>query len=323
MNVFDPASSTALSIRDLFLLVVAISGLIFLAVGGMLAYCVVAFRQRGDSDSAEPPQIYGSKPIEVAWTVAPVLIVFILFLVVIRTVAQVRQDEPPPDAKTLRVTVVGRQWWWEYRYQSYGDESLGFTAANEMHIPASDADEKRPTFLDLQSEDVVHCYWVPRLAGKTDLLPGRTNRMWFQTKQAGLYLGQCAEYCGTQHANMIIRVIVDPPDKFAAWLAHERQPAVDDPTQSAGKKFFLGLNCVKCHTVRGTTAAGTAGPDLTHLKSRETLASGMVPNTRANLREWLRDPCGPDGIKPGCLMPDLQLDKRQLDLLVDYLETLK
>jgi cytochrome c oxidase subunit 2 len=317
MNVFDPASPPAADIRDLFHLVLGITGGILVVVMGMLLYCIGRFRARR-GDTTEPPQIYGSQPIEVAWTVAPLLTVFVLFLVMVRSSEAVRQPVIPDDAKPLRVTVIGRQWWWEFRYDRYGERSLGFVTANELHVPVG-----QPVVLDLQSADVVHSFWVPRLTGKTDLIPGRVNQTWFTKVAAGTYLGQCAEYCGTQHANMLLRVVADEPATFDAWLADQAKPAVEAPAMAAAKRQFLSLNCINCHTIRGTPAQGTKGPDLTHLMSRSTLASGMVPNDRAHLYDWVNDPSGPEKIKPGCLMPSLGLDKKQVALVVDYLETLK
>jgi cytochrome c oxidase subunit 2 len=191
-------------------------------------------------------------------------------------------------------------------------------------MPASDDGKSRPVFLTLNSADVYHSYWVPRLAGKTALIPGRTNSMWFQTRETGLFLGQCAEYCGTQHANMLLRVSVDTPADFQSWLDNQSKQAVDDPAPAAraGKATFLSLSCVNCHRVRGTAAAGSYAPDLTHLMSRDTLASGIIPNDPEgkNLRDWIKDP---QAMKSGCLMPSFGLTDPQLDSVVSYLRTLK
>src|SRR5215472_13192498 len=224
LSIFDPASPPAESIRNLSVLVLAITGFIFVVVEGILIYSIVRFRRRAAAASAQPPQVYGSKPIEIAWTAAPALIVFVLVLVTARTLWEVNVPPPRPRVgdNTLFVTVVGRQWWWEYTYDHYNGRRLGFTTANELHVPAS-AGRARPVFLILKSADVCHSFAVPRLAGRTDLIPGRINSMWFQTDKPGLYLGQCAEYCGTQHANMLLRVYVDPPEQFRAWLDRQRK----------------------------------------------------------------------------------------------------
>jgi cytochrome c oxidase subunit 2 len=333
LSIFDPVSPPAESIRNLSFLVLAITGVIFVVVEGILIYSIVRFRRRratiGTNPGAdatglaevEPPQAYGSKPIEIAWTAAPALVVFVLVLVSARTLWEVNVPPPPREtANTLFVTVIGRQWWWEYTYDHYDGRELGFTTANELHVPASEEGVARPVYLTLKSADVAHSFWVPRLAGKTDVIPGRTNSMWFQTKQPGLYVGQCAEYCGTQHANMLIRVVVDSPSGFDSWLANQRKPAVEDPGASAGRTAFLALSCLSCHRVRGTAAQGSYGPDLTHLMSRQTLASGMIQNTSENLRRWVADP---QQIKPGCLMPAFGLSDREHNDIVRYFLTLR
>jgi cytochrome c oxidase subunit 2 len=282
--------------------------------------------QRGEvGREAEPPQVYGSKPIEIAWTAAPALIVFVLVLVTIRTLWEVAPTppQPRPGDRTLFVTVIGHQWWWEYRYDHYDGKALDFVTANELHIPVGADSEPRPVYLALKSADVCHSFGVPRLAGRTDLIPGRTNYMWFQTDKPDLYLGQCAEYCGTQHANMLIRVIAQPPAEFDHWLANQMKdqaPKDSDPEPvKKGRKALLEQSCVNCHRVAGTAAQGTYGPDLTHLMSRATLATGMVPNTAENLRQWIADP---QKTKPGCLMPSFGLSARDRGLIVDYMLTL-
>jgi cytochrome c oxidase subunit 2 len=286
-----------------------------------LFYCVFRFRRRGQ-DAAEPPQVYGSKSIEIAWTAAPALIVFFLMLVITRTLWEVEVDPPEPQSndRTLFVTVVGRQWWWEYRYEYFDGRKLGFVTANELHIPASAEGASRRTYLRLESADVCHSFWVPRLAGKTDLIPGQTNQMWLEARGPGLHVGQCAEYCGTQHAGMLLRVIAEEPADFERWLEHEAQPAADLPSVQSAREAFLAQSCVNCHRVRGTPAQGAYAPDLTHLMARKTLASGVSENNRQNLERWVGDP---QSIKPGCLMPDFKLSDADRDRIVEYLSTLE
>jgi cytochrome c oxidase subunit 2 len=348
LSIFDPVSPPAESIRSLSVLVFAITAFIFVVVEGILIYAIVRFRRRApagsarganatglaDSPEAEPPQVYGSKPIEIAWTAAPALTVFVLVLVTARTLWEVNVPPPQPRAgdNTLFVTVVGRQWWWEYTYDHYNgkpiravgpdgkETDLPVITANELHVPASEEGVARPVYLTLKSADVCHSFWVPRLAGKTDLIPGRINAMWFQTDQPGLYVGQCAEYCGTQHANMLLRVVVESPAAFETWLENERKPAVEDPAASGGRSAFLAQSCVNCHRVRGTPAQGGYAPDLTHLMRRETLASCMVENSSDKLRRWVADP---QQIKPGCLMPAFGLGDREREDIVRYLLTLR
>jgi len=321
LSIFNPASPPAESIRSLLILVLAVTGAIFLLVECVLIYSIIRFWRQPQS-STEPPQVYGSMPIEIAWTTAPFLIVFVLALILTRTEFEMRVDPttPPSGSKPLFVTVIGHQWWWEYVYESYDGEELGVITANELHVPASEPGVSRPVYLTLKSADVCHSFWVPRLAGKTDLIPGRTNRMWFQTSERGLFLGQCAEYCGTQHAHMLLRVNVDSPDEFQKWLEEQKRPAADLAAARPGRDVFLSQTCVNCHRVRGTGAAGTYAPDLTHLMSRQTLASGAVPNTREQLRRWVVDP---QRIKEGCLMPAFGLSREQTDRIVEYLISLK
>lgn len=322
LSIFSPASPPAESIRTLSVLVFAVTGLIFLVVEGVLLYLIVRSRRRAPDDTTEPPQLYGSRPIEIAWTAAPALIVFILALVTTRTLWEVRAGAPVPrgGSPALFVTVVGHQWWWEYRYENYDGQPIDFVAANELHVPSSEGEAHRPVYLTLKSADVCHSFWVPRLAGKTDLIPGRSNSMWFEAKERGLFVGQCAEYCGTQHANMLLRVVVDSPEEFAAWVENQKRPAVEEPSAGAGKLAFLSQSCVNCHRVRGTPSAGDYAPDLTHLMSRGTLAAGVIRNTPEGLRRWFDDP---QSVKPGCLMPAFGLVGRERDGILGYLGTLR
>jgi cytochrome c oxidase subunit 2 len=326
VSIFEPASPAAASIVQLAILVFAVAILIFLVVEGVLFYSIARFRERRPPDPStpppEPPQVYGSNPIEIAWTVAPTLIVFFLVLVAARTLWEVNAAPiaPKDSLQPLEVTVIARQWWWEYQYKSYDGRALSFTTANELHIPASSPDLVRPTRLTLKSADVCHSYWIPRLEGKVDVIPGRTNYLWLQTTEEGLYLGQCAEYCGTQHAHMLLRVVVQSPVDFEAWLEAQSQPAAEDPAAAEGRAAFLSESCVNCHRIRGTAADGNYAPDLTHLMSRQTLASGMVPLDEDHLRRWVHDP---QSIKPGCLMPAFGLSADKEVAIVRYLLTLK
>lgn len=306
-NIFNPQATPAESIAHLSVLVLSVCGAIFLIVGGLLAFTLVRFRDRGN-DGHEPAQVYGSNRIEVAWTVIPFLIVFVLSMATARVVIAIQNKAVPPHA--LQVTVIGHQWWWEIRYPE-----LAIVTANELHIPVSSLAKPAPAFLKLQSADVAHSFWVPQLAGKTDLIPNRTNTMWIDPRQTGTFLGNCAEYCGTQHANMLLRVVVQPEAEFNSWVAAEKAIAVD-----SGAALFFSLSCVNCHAVSGTSATGTFGPDLSHLMSRATLGSGAIANTPETLRAWVKDP---QAIKPGNLMPNMQLNVRELDAVVSYLSSLK
>lgn len=321
VSICSPASPNSQSIANLGILGCAVTVLIFIIVEGVLFYTIWRFRHPPGDPALEPAQVYGSQPVEIAWTAAPAMVVFFLVLVTTRTLWETVASpfSPHPGDGALFVTVVGRQWWWEYNYESYDGRKLNFTTANELHIPVSEEGTPRPVYLALKSADVCHSYWVPRLAGKVDLIPGRTNWITLQTSEPSLFLGQCAEYCGDQHAKMLIRVNVDSPDDFDRWLEHQAQPSVDDPSARDGKQAFLTQSCINCHRVRDTPARGNYAPDLTHLMSRETLASGIMPNTPENLAAWVRDP---QTIKPGCLMPAFGLSTRDQELIVQYLLTL-
>jgi len=312
-NIFAPASTPAKSIFGLSLFVLAVTGSIFLIVFGLLVYSVVKFRKRRNDDGREPPQVYGSNQVELAWTIVPVLIVVALFMATARVIAFVQTTPPPSNA--ISVTAIGHQFWWEYRYPE-----LGVVTANELHVPVSDPVHPTPTFIRLLSVDTDHSFWVPRLAGKTDLIPNHPNSMWTDPLQAGVYLGQCAQYCGTQHAKMLLRVYVQSKHDFDQWITQQRQPVITNSTISEGQRIFETTACINCHTVSGTVANGRFGPDLTHLMSRDTIAAGAAPNTPENLRLWIRNP---NAIKPGSLMPAMELNDQELDALAAYLETLR
>jgi cytochrome c oxidase subunit 2 len=312
-SVFDPASTPASEINSLALFVLTVTGAIFIVVAGLLIYSIVRFRAKADGNLSEPAQLYGSNPIELAWTTVPIIIVFVLILTTARTIYTVQAAPRPPGAISVRV--VGHQWWWEFQYPD-----LGVTTANELHVPLSDPHNPTPTFLTLESADVAHSFWVPRLAGKTDLIPNRRNAMWIDPYQPGTYLGQCAEYCGTEHALMLVRVVVEPRDKWNRWIAAQRENALQDQSAATGRKVFETTACVNCHTVRGTIAKGKFGPDLTHLMSRETIGAGVAINNPEYLKAWLMNP---DVMKPGVLMPAMNLEKKDLNELAAYLATLR
>jgi cytochrome c oxidase subunit II len=314
-NIFAPDSTPADSIFTLSLFVLSITGVIFVIVFGMLLYAAIKYRRKA-GDDVEPVQIYGSDQLELAWTVIPVLIVMVLFLTSARVIHAVQDAREPEGA--IDVTAVGHQFWWEYRYPQYG-----IVTANELHVPVSDKAHPTPTFILLLSADTDHDFWVPRLAGKTDLIPNHPNRTWIDPHETGLYLGQCAQYCGTQHGKMLLRVYVQSRDDFDRWAQSQRQAvqaSADLPADAAaGRKVFETTACINCHTVAGTVANGRFGPDLTHLMARETIASGIVANNRDNLRAWIQKP---DTFKPGCLMPAMGLTDKELDQVTAYMLTL-
>jgi cytochrome c oxidase subunit 2 len=306
-NIFAPASTPANSIFGLSLFVLVITAAIFVIVVTLLTYAVVKFRKKSDDDGREPAQVYGSNQVEIAWTVIPILIVVVLFLATARVIASVQRAAPD---NAVQVIAIGHQFWWEYRYPG-----LKVVTANELHVPVG-----TPTAIKLLSADTDHSFWVPRLAGKTDLIPNHPNSMWIEPQETGLYLGQCAQYCGTQHAKMLLRVYVQSRSDFDRWIQQQSQPAQLSDAASEGRRVFEATACVNCHVVAGTTADGRFGPDLTHLMSRDTLAAGVAANNHQNLRLWIRDP---STIKPGALMPVMGLNEHELDVVTAYLETLR
>lgn len=312
-SIFDPASTPARSIFGLSIFVLAVTAVIFVVVFSLLVYTVIKFRQRDTHDHHEPPQVYGSTQVEMAWTVIPLNVVLFLFLATARVVHGIQDTAKPSEA--VEVTAVGHQFWWEFRYPG-----LNVTTANELHVPVSDPAHPTPTFLTLLSADTDHSFWVPRLAGKTDLIPNHPNRMWIEPQESGIYLGQCAQYCGIQHAKMLLRVYVQPKAEFDRWIQEQSQSVTMTDSVSKGRAVFETSPCLDCHKVRGIAGNGTYGPDLTHLMRRETIGSGAALNTPGNLRKWIRDP---SSIKPGAKMPALQLTPQQIDDVTSFLETLR
>ena len=250
----------------------------------------------------------------VLWSVLATVLVLLAFLVVdLYTARSLAALERP---RAMHVKVNARQWWWEVQYVD-SVPSRTLTTANEIHIPVG-----RPVLVELTSADVIHSFWVPNLHGKRDNIPGARNRLWIQADTAGVYRGECAEFCGYQHAKMAFLVIAEPQEKFDQWYAEQLADATP-PTDSLRKKgqdVFLARACAVCHAVRGTPAAGRVGPDLTHLASRRTLASGTIPNTRGHLGGWV---VNAQSIKPGSQMPSVNLDPDELKALLAYLEGLK
>jgi cytochrome c oxidase subunit 2 len=312
-DIFRPFATPAAAERDIGVFVISITAVIFVAVSALLVYTIIRFRRKpGDDQRQEPAQVYGSNQIEIAWTFIPLLIIFVLIGVTARVIAVVQGASPGPAPVHARI--VGHQWWWEVHFPD-----LGVITANEIHVPVAGLSGPA-TMFQLESMDVIHSFWVPQLAGKLDLVPNRANTLWIDPSEPGTYLGNCAEYCGTQHANMLLRVTVEPKDEFLAWAAAQKA-SINLTTQDVeGRQVFESLSCVNCHTVRGTPANGIFGPDLTHVGSRQTIAAGMIPNTPTNLRAWVDDP---QEMKPGCLMPDMKLTSQELDSVVSYLVSLK
>ncbi|MDQ6927378.1 MAG: cytochrome c oxidase subunit II [Actinomycetota bacterium] len=305
-NSLSPAGPYSRSIDNLINPIFIVAAIVFVLVEGMAVVFVIRYRQR---PGPEPVQVHGNTRLEVGWTLIPFLILVTVAVPTIITIFKLA-DKPPG---ALNVTVIGHQWWWEYRY-----DDLGITTANELHIPVG-----RPVELKLQSVDVIHSYWVPRLNGKTDVVPGRTNHSKLDADHAGTYLGQCTEFCGLSHANMRNRAIAQSPSDFNAWVQGQQQAAATpDPANAsaaAGLTVFTQKGCTGCHTVQGVSK-GMVGPNLTHLDSRSTFAGSMFELNAANLQKWLHNP---PGVKPGSKMPNLNLTSDEIQKLIAYLQTLK
>jgi cytochrome c oxidase subunit 2 len=314
-NIFDPLSAPAETLYQVSLLVMAVCAVIFLVVGGLLTYAIIRYRRRGpEDDHEEPPQVYGSAAIELAWTVPPILIVVMLVLVTARTIGEIQHPKMPDTAEQVRI--IGHRYWWEVRYPKHG-----VVTANEIHVPLSSRTNRLPTQMVLESADVIHGFWVPQLNGKTMLVPNYRNTMWIEPYATGIYLGNCTVLCGQQHANMLIRVIVDTPEVYQKWLESQKHAPVSDPQVAEGQQQFIASSCGTCHHIENARGAtGVFGPDLTHFSSRATLGSGVALNDDQHLRSWL---VNPQDLKPGCLMPNMQLSSNQVDSILAYLRTLK
>ncbi len=306
-DTFDPQGPVARNLDNLIEPVFLIAGVIFVLVNGLILYAVIRFRRRSDDDA--PRQIHGNAKLELAWTIGPALVLVPVAVLTLITVADI--DRTPEGADVVPVTVTGHQFWWEYTYPEHD-----VVTANELHIPAG-----RPIAITLESEDVIHSFWPPKLAGKVDVIPGRKNHMTIEADKPGTYLGQCAEFCGLSHANMRLRVVAHTPEDFEEWVRSNAEPA-RRPTQgeaAEGALMFRQKGCASCHTVEGF-AAGELGPDLTHLKQRKVFAGATFAMNDQNLRVWLRDP---PAEKPGSVMPNLGLSEDEITKLIAYLNTLK
>ncbi|MGH7947608.1 MAG: cytochrome c oxidase subunit II [Candidatus Binataceae bacterium] len=307
LDTLNPASPEANAIANLFAGTLLVMAAIFVIVAALITIAIVRYRAR--PDSPEPAQDFGSLRLELLWTIGPVIIVVLLFGF---TVHAMRTSDPPTDGQEPGLRVTGHQWWWEVDYLQ-----SGVATANEIHIPAG-----TPMLVELQSADVIHDFWVPRLARKIDVVPGRANRIWLRAGQPGVYEGACAEFCGAQHAWMRFLVVAHPPAEFAEWQAMMlRVPTVPaSGIAGRGAKIFRDQACVSCHTIVGTPGNQRIGPDLTHLATRRIIAGGAAENTPRNLARWLADP---NSIKPASHMPNFQFDKSDVAALVAYMETLK
>ncbi|MDQ4142189.1 MAG: cytochrome c oxidase subunit II [Actinomycetota bacterium] len=305
-SILEPASPAANRVESLWWFLFWISAVVFAVV---VVLTLAGLRRRGRlgdpvdrSETSWGDRFVVISGVGVSWII--LTIAFVVSLVVMRQLTVEARDA------ALEIEVIGRMWWWEARYPN------GAVTANEIHIPSGERVRLR-----LTSADVIHSFWVPQLQVKVDQVPGRENELWLEAARPGRYRGQCAEYCGLQHANMIVYVIAQPRAEFNAWLANEARPAPEPvgPAAERGQEVFMSSTCVGCHTIRGTPATGVTGPDLTHLARRETIGAGVRPNTRENLSRLITEP---QRIKPGMSMPPTSLTPEELNALLDYLTRL-
>ncbi len=306
-NFLRPEGPIATGQHKLWNITFGIAVVIFFLVEGALVFATIKFRQKTSRDA--PKQTHGNNKLEIGWTLAPAVL---LALLAIPTVQGVYSLAEPPGKDALNVEVLAKQWWWQYTY-----EDSGVVTANELHIPVG-----RTVYLALKSEDVIHSFWVPKLAGKQDVVPGRVNRLKIEAEEPGTYKGQCVEYCGLSHANMKLLVIAHEESDFQDWVESQKADAqqASGGLAADGQKLFLEGACAGCHAVGGTSAQATLGPNLTHFASRTTFAGSMYENNEANLVKWLKDP---PRQKPGSKMPDLNLSDDEIEALVAYLQSLK
>jgi cytochrome c oxidase subunit 2 len=307
---FSPASPEATAIANLFTTTLVIAGLVLLLVTGMVTYALVRYRDRSGGKGGEPRQTSGNRTVELIWTGIPVLVLAVLFVFTVNTMHAV--SAPGTANQQPDVIIIGHQWWWEYRYPK-----LGIETANELHIPVG-----QRLLARVETADVIHDFWVPNMGRKVDAIPGQQNYIYVQLDKPGLYLGTCAEYCGAQHAWMRIRVYAQDQAAFNTWVQDQKViPAIPASGLAAeGASLFQQKTCMNCHAIQGTPANANIGPNLTHFAGRDTIGTGILTNTPANVEAWLRNP---QQVKPGNNMPNLRLTTHEIQALTAYLETLK
>jgi cytochrome c oxidase subunit 2 len=302
-----PSSDLASMVTNLYVLIFIMAAVVFVGVEGFLVYAIIRFRRRGPGDM--PRQVHGNTRLEIAWTLLPALV---LLVIAVPTISTIFASDAVPPTATQRIHVIAHQWWWEFRYPD-----LNIVTANELHLPVN-----QTAVFELETADVIHSFWFPRVGGKMDVMPARNNHLWFTPQEIGEFYGQCVEFCGVQHANMRMRLFVDSTEDFNRWA---QQQAADAPnpigaTADRGARAFQGSGCAACHTIRGTQARGQIGPDLTHVGSRKTIAAGILDNTAANMSMWIKDA---QGVKPGNKMVVAAPSASDLTDIVAYLQSLR
>jgi cytochrome c oxidase subunit 2 len=313
----DPAGDQAAATKDIWRLMLWICGFMYLLVMIFLGAALWrAQRRLGGEPIAEGHESPHDRPMQRALSGWLGLVVVGLLVLTIGSFLVDRRLAQASEASALKVKVTAQQWWWKVEYEG-SDPSRRLTTANELHLPVG-----RPALIELHAEDVIHSFWIPNLGGKQDLIPGRVSKLLLTPRREGLLRGQCAEFCGLQHANMALDVTVESPQAFQAWWDHQLTPAPEPLTasQQQGKAVFLGAACSSCHQIQGADAMGQTGPNLTHLASRRSIAAGARPYSRGYLAAWISDP---QTLKPGNHMPIVQLSPGELNALLDYLDSLK
>lgn len=331
-DALSPDGKYARLTDNLWNAVFPLAVIVFVIVQVLVLWLIIRYRRKGD-DIKEPKQIHGNTKMEIGWTVLPALLLLFVGLISLRTLFEI-SERPSPSSNPLQVQVIGHQWWWEFAYPmpeevKYNEKTKEWEqpncidsnvkcvrTANEMVIPVG-----RTIDATVQSKDVIHSFWVPKLAGKIDATSGRTNYLLLEANKPGIYSGQCAEFCGLSHANMRIKVRAVTPKEYDQWFQQQMQGPSTQATEAeqAGATLFLQKGCAGCHEVNGISK-GTVGPNLTHFMDRNTFAGALFENNNENLRRWLRNP--PEE-KPGSLMPNLDLSEDEITSLVAYLNSLK
>jgi cytochrome c oxidase subunit 2 len=318
-SVLDPAGPQSEHIGSLWWFMLITSTVVFVVV--MLFLLIAVVKRRKPFGSADDWPENETRESErrrgLVVGVATILTIAILFALMIDSFLVGRGLTAELERKQgVNIEVTGHQWWWEVRYQDT-DASNIFTTANEIHIPVG-----VPVTFTLKATDVIHSFWVPNLHGKKDLIPGKVSTIWLQADKAGVYRGQCAEFCGHQHAHMALWIFAEPREQFDAWRRNQIQSAVlpAKPGEQKGQQVFLSSACVMCHAINGTPAGANVGPNLTHLASRNTIAAATLPNDRDQLATWVSDS---QQIKPGNRMPPNKLVPEDMQALLDYLQSLK
>jgi cytochrome c oxidase subunit 2 len=317
-NAINPAGPQAESLSRLWWLMFTVCSIVFVLV--MIAVLLALRNSTREPQSATAPlelppeQQQRRRNVIISAVTATVIILFVFLIASFSAGRSLTADLPNKNGLTIDVTA--HQWWWEARYNDV-DASNIFVTANEIHIPAG-----VPVLFNLHGGDVIHSFWVPNLGGKKDLIPGKNNAIWYQADKPGVYRGQCAEYCGLQHAKMAFWIVAEPQEQFNAWRQSQTQTSLTPTTdsQKRGQQVFLSATCVMCHAINGTPAGSNVGPNLTHIASRNMIAAATLSNTREHLAQWVRDS---QSVKPGNKMPQNNLGEAELQALLDYLQSLK